>query len=49
MASAEESYYDAKARQALILGIDTLANVAKATLGPRAATSFWRRDGARPR
>ena len=29
MASAEESRYDAKARQALIRGIDTLANAVK--------------------
>ena len=45
---AKELKFDQDARNAILRGVNILADVVKVTLGPRAETSFWRnRSGLR--
>jgi chaperonin GroEL len=46
--AAKEIRYDIKAREAVLQGINTLANAVKVTLGPRVETRSLRNPGALP-
>jgi len=45
---AKQILHGEESRQAILRGVNTLADAVKATLGPRAATSSSKRSLARP-
>ena len=40
--AAKDVFFGDKARAGMLEGVNILADAVKATLGPKAATSFWR-------
>ncbi len=45
---AKEIKFSEDARRSMLRGVDALANAVKVTLGPKAATSSWKKNSVPP-